>query len=305
MTELALASSITSKTKGRGAILLACVLWGTTGTAASLTQSVSPLAIGAFAMGVGGLLQAFLARRAIVYQCRILLEFKRPLLISAVALAVYPLAFYTSMQLAGVAVGTVISIASAPFFTVMLERLFGQGVNISRRWWLSFAIGVLGITLLATAKAPLHGESGANYMLGILLGFAGGLAYAIYSWVAKAMILQGVKSQAAVGAIFALGASLLLPSLAWTGDQLFATSLNTGVAIYMALLPMCVGYLLFGFGLRYVEVHSANLLTLFEPVIASLLAVWVVGESISPLGWLGITLIGGCLVMQSRSAEPT
>jgi len=148
----------------------------------------------------------------------------------------------------------------------MLERLFGQGVNISRRWWLSFAIGVLGITLLATAKAPLHGGSGANYMLGILLGLVGGLAYAIYSWVAKAMILQGVKSQAAVGAIFALGASLLLPSLAWTGDQLFATPLNTGV-----------GYLLFGFGLRYVEVHSANLLTLFEPVIASLLAVWVVG----------------------------
>ncbi|POF56903.1 EamA family transporter, partial [Vibrio vulnificus] len=32
MTDLALASSITSKTKGRGAILLACVLWGTTGT---------------------------------------------------------------------------------------------------------------------------------------------------------------------------------------------------------------------------------------------------------------------------------
>ncbi|MCG6265005.1 DMT family transporter [Vibrio vulnificus] len=76
---------------------------------------------------------------------------------------------------------------------------------------------------------------------------------------------------------------------------------NTSVAIYMALLPMCVGYLLFGFGLRYVEVHSANLLTLFEPVIASLLAVWVVGESISPLGWLGITFIGGCLVIQNAA----
>ncbi|AVX01673.1 hypothetical protein BJD94_17540 [Vibrio vulnificus Env1] len=69
----------------------------------------------------------------------------------------------------------------------------------------------------------------------------------------------------------------------------------------MVRLPMCVGYLLFGFGLCYVEVHSANLLTLFEPVIASLLAVWVVGESISPLGWLGITFIGGCLVIQSAA----
>ncbi|WP_340138897.1 hypothetical protein [Vibrio vulnificus] len=40
----------------------------------------------------------------------------------------------------------------------------------------------------------------------------------------------------------------------------------------MALLPICVGHFLFGFGLRYVDVHSANFLTSFEPLIATLLA---------------------------------
>lgn len=134
---------------GAAAILLACILWGTTGTAASFTQAVSPLATGAFSMGVGGLLQALIASKIIAYQRRQLWQFRSALLCSALALAVYPLAFYTSMQLAGVAVGTVVSIASAPFFTVLIERLFGKGLGVCRRWWQSFATGALGIALLA------------------------------------------------------------------------------------------------------------------------------------------------------------
>src|SRR5699024_2759328 len=39
-----------------GAITITSVLWGTTGTAATLIPDASPLAIGAAALGVGGLL---------------------------------------------------------------------------------------------------------------------------------------------------------------------------------------------------------------------------------------------------------
>ena len=39
-------------------VLVAALLWGTTGTAAAMAPGVGPLAIGAAAMGVGGLLQA-------------------------------------------------------------------------------------------------------------------------------------------------------------------------------------------------------------------------------------------------------
>jgi len=38
-------------------VLAASVLWGTTGTAATFAPAVGPLAIGAAAMGLGGLLQ--------------------------------------------------------------------------------------------------------------------------------------------------------------------------------------------------------------------------------------------------------
>lgn len=289
---------------GAFSILFASVLWGTTGTAASFADQVSPLAIGAFAMGVGGVIQALLSLRSIVNSLSQLKRFKVSLIVSGAALAVYPLAFYTSMQLSGVAIGTVISIASAPFFTVLLERLIGKEGGVSFQWWMSFALGVLGIVLLVLDREDGNTSgSDSGYLLGILLGLLAGLSYAVYSWVAKSMIDCGIKSQAALGCIFAGGALMLIPSLWFTGDNLFSGATNSMVAVYMAVVPMCIAYLAYGYGLRHVEVSSATLLTLFEPVVAAVFAVWIVGERISVLGWLGIAFIGVCLILQTMESR--
>src|SRR5699024_11226657 len=42
-------------------VLVTAVLWGTTGTAATFAPSVGPLAMGAAALGIGGVLQALIA----------------------------------------------------------------------------------------------------------------------------------------------------------------------------------------------------------------------------------------------------
>lgn len=47
------------------AILITSVLWGTTGTAATFAPEVGPVAIGAVALGIGGLLQAVIAAGAL------------------------------------------------------------------------------------------------------------------------------------------------------------------------------------------------------------------------------------------------
>ncbi len=51
-------------------VLAASILWGTTGTAATFAPDVSPIAIGATAMGFGGLLQALIALRSIRHNGR-------------------------------------------------------------------------------------------------------------------------------------------------------------------------------------------------------------------------------------------
>ncbi|MFH4816750.1 EamA family transporter [Vibrio alginolyticus] len=287
---------------GTLSILFASTLWGTTGTAASLAPDVSALAIGAFSMGIGGFMQACLSAKSLKRDFRKVVHKKKTLLVSIIALVTYPLAFYSSMRFAGVAIGTVISISTAPFFSALLECLFSRNQTITKRWMMSFAIGVIGITLL------LASESSANSLFdqdmkhwGVLLGLLAGLTYAIYSWGVKAMIDHGIESQTAMGSVFGIGGVLLLPTLFITGDNLFASSTNTTVMLYMALIPMGLGYVAFGFGLRFVTASGASILTLFEPVIAAALAVAIVGEEISFIGWVGITLTLVCLFLQSKS----
>ncbi|OED84728.1 DMT family transporter [Vibrio splendidus] len=291
---------------GTLAILFASILWGTTGTAASFAPDLSPLAIGAFSMGVGGLMQAGLAYRKILFAFDKLLQNKKLLGVSAVALAVYPLAFYSSMKLSGVAIGTVVSIATAPFFSALLECLISKKNNINKRWLTSFAIGVVGIGLLVFSESSSTNESGDDLkLLGIALGLLSGLCYAIYSWATKALIDKDIESQAAMGSIFGLGAMLLLPTLWFTGENLFSSQINVLVISYLTLIPQCLGYIAFSFGLRHVTASSANLLTLFEPVVAAVLAVCVVGELIPFIGWLGMFLIVLCLLIQSKPAKGT
>ncbi|MCQ8865704.1 DMT family transporter [Vibrio splendidus] len=291
---------------GTLAILFASILWGTTGTAASFAPDLSPLAIGAFSMGVGGLMQAGLAYRKILFAFDKLMQNKRLLAVSALALAVYPLAFYSSMKLSGVAIGTVVSIATAPFFSALLECLISKKNNINKRWLTSFAIGVVGIGLLVFSESSSTNESGDDLkLLGIALGLLAGLCYAIYSWATKALIDKDIESQAAMGSIFGLGAMLLLPTLWFTGENLFSSQINVLVISYLTLIPQCLGYIAFSFGLRHVTASSANLLTLFEPVVAAVLAVCVVGELIPFIGWLGMFLIVLCLLIQSKPSKGT
>ncbi|UTT87257.1 EamA family transporter (plasmid) [Vibrio pelagius] len=282
-------------------ILLASVLWGTTGAAATLVPEVSPLAVGAFSMGIGGLIQAFLANTALKRNASRLKHHRKEVLIGALALMVYPMAFYTSMRMAGVATGTVVSIASAPLFTLLFECLFSTKRNLNNRKWVSLGLGVVGIVLLVNAEST-HGHAQPQFKLwGILLGLVAGLSYATYSLMAKDLINKGVQSQAAMGAIFGLGACLLLPTLLASGDNLFVSQTNTLVLIYMAVIPMGVGYIMFGVGLRHINASTANILTLFEPVVAAVIAVLILEVYIPPIGWFGIALIMVCLFFQSTA----
>ncbi|MGI5322316.1 DMT family transporter [Actinomadura nitritigenes] len=286
-------------------VLLASALWGTTGTAATFAPGVGPLAIGAAAMGLGGLLQALIAAPRIVRESSGLRAQRRVMLLGALGVGIYPLAFYSSMHLAGVAAGTVVSIGSAPLASAVIERVM-DGRRLTRRWLIGAALGLSGTGLLCLAEAtgaPAGSQthSAGPTMLGLGLGLVAGLTYALYSWAAHRLISRGVPSGAAMGAIFGLGGLLLMPVLLATGAPLVASWSNAGVGVYMALVPMFLGYVLFGWGLAHVPASTATTLSLLEPAVAAVLAVLVVGEHLPLLGWAGVALVVGCLAVLTTS----
>lgn len=288
---------------GMAAVLAAAILWGTTGTAATFATDVSPLAIGSVAMGCGGILQALLALPKMLSARRQIAAHWLNLLTGALAVAVYPLAFYASMHYAGVAAGTVISIGSAPLLSALIEYYF-DGQPLSRQWLTGAFSGVVGMVLLSIAedRAAVSGNS-LQTLTGILLGLVAGFTYALYSWSARRMMHNGVNASAAMGSTFGAGGLLLVPVLLLTGAPLLASTANTVVALYMALVPMFIGYLCYGFGLARIKASTATTLTLTEPVVAAVLAVTLVGERLPATGWVGIGLIILCLVIITLPAR--
>ena len=294
-------------------VLLASVLWGTTGTAATFAPSVGPLAIGAVAMGLGGLLQALMAAARIAREVSGLRAQRGVVLLGAMAVAVYPLAFYSSMHLAGVAAGTVVSIGSAPLASALIERVV-DGRRLTRRWMLGAALGLSGTVLLCVAEAAeAHSDFWGRVRADDRAGrgarpggrahlrplFLGGTP-ADQPWC---LLRRGDGKRLRAGRC----AASCLCSLA-TGAPLLASWPNAAVGAYMALVPMFIGYVLFGWGLAHVPASTATTLSLLEPAVAAVLAVLVVGERLPPLGWGGIALVVGCLAVlttpQRRAPRP-
>ncbi|WP_169078084.1 DMT family transporter [Microcella alkalica] len=286
------------------ALVVASLLWGTTGTAASfVSESVSPIAIGAATMAIGGaLLFAVSAGGALAAIRRA--DARRWLLIGAVGVVVYPLAFYSGMDLAGVAIGNVAALGSGPLFAALLELVVDRR-PLSRQWMLGASAAIVGVALLVVGG---HGDGSktapASLGLGVALGLLAGAAYALYTFASGRVIGLGVSSRATMGAVFGLGAVPLAIVLAATGAALLERSTNLAIVGYLALGPMFLAYVLFGWGLRLIRSSTVTVITLLEPVVATLLAVAIVGERLDALGWIGLALILAGVSVVSTARRP-
>ncbi|NUF49791.1 DMT family transporter [Gilliamella sp. ESL0250] len=285
-----------SRYLGSLAVVLASILWGTTGTVATFAPSLSSLFIGAVAMGIGGILQCVLAVPKIIKERDLLIQYSYFLIVGAIAVMIYPLAFYSSMRLSGVTIGTVVSIGSAPILSAIIEYVNGD-FRLTKRWLIGATFGILGMILLSFSENNSITVQNNHIIIGVLLGLIAGFTYALYSWSARQLMLKGISTKSAMGATFGCGGVLLIPIMVLTGFGVFDSLTNISVCIYMALVPMFVGYLCYGFGLSKISASTATTITLLEPVIAAVLAILVVGETLPLMGCIGILFILICLAL--------
>ncbi|GGK86193.1 permease [Salinibacterium xinjiangense] len=270
------------------------MLWGTTGTAASfLPGNVSPLAVGAATMMFGGMLLFAISARTAIAALQNAAS-RRWLVVGAIGVVVYPLAFYSSMSLAGVAIGNVVSLGSGPVFAALLEWAFERR-RPSRVWAVCTATALTGIAMLAwgsdRSEGALSGQASGDTMAGIGLGLLAGFSYALYTYSSSRAIRAGAASGAAMGGMFGFGAVALAPLLLALGGPLLQSATTVGITAYLALGPMFTAYIFFGIAMRTLHSSTATSITLLEPFVATLLAVVVVGERLLTVGWLGLAVV--------------
>ena len=270
------------------AILIAAVLFGTTGTAQALGPTeTTPLGVGATRLIVGGL--ALLLVLPLVRVNRgeaIGLWRTRSGLVAGACTALYQVSFFAGVERAGVAIGTLVAIGSGPVFAGILAAwLLGDRPN--RAWIAATALCLVGLALLAAGGA---GPSTAD-PLGILLALVAGLGYAAYTVLAKRQLGAGHAPSAVVAAAFGLGGLILIPALATQPTAWLALPDGIALALYLGLVTTTLAYLLFGRGLAVLDAGPVTTLVLAEPVVATLLGTLVLHEGLSVLAGVGAALI--------------
>ena len=282
------------------ALVIACLFWGTTGTAASfLPPEVPRVAVGAATMGIGGVILFLISLRRAVAVIRDRRTW-RWLALGLASVIAYPLTFYPSMELAGVAIGNVLAIGTGPVFAAVLEWAIERR-RPGRIWTAAAIVAVLGIVLLTLGGEGSDAGTG-DILPGVGLGLIAGLAYACYTYSAGRVMRLGHASTPVMGAMFGLGSLVLLPILVGTGAGILAAPSSVAIIGYLVVGPTVIAYILFGMGVRALASSTVLLITLLEPVFTTVLAIVVVGERPTPLAWLGIAAILAAILLVTTAA---
>lgn len=282
-------------------VLLAALLWGTTGTAQSFAPSgMPPIWVGALrlAMAAGFFVVLGYALRGRTPSRHAPLNWSR-LLLGALCMAVYNLAFFAGLQSTGIGLGTAVALGSSPVWAGLLQA-FIQRRAPSRLWWLGTGIGVVGGFVMAVGQ----GAQMDSWLPGIALCLLAGAAYGAYAVITQPLLLQ--SGVARVNAwVFFIAALIALPVAALLGGTPSTNPQGWAVVLYLGLVATGVAYLLFSMGLRTVSAATSVALSKLEPITAFVLSIWVVGEN---PGWLAVAglllvLLGLWVVVHSEMRQ--
>lgn len=283
-------------------VLLAAMLWGTTGTAQSLAPAgLSPYWVGALRLLIASAFFAVLAwpvrRRAGGRGLR-----WGAVLLAGACVATYNLSFFAGVKATGVALGTALAIGSGPIWAGLLQTAVQRRLP-APVWWLGTLLGVGGGAAMAldggsTVRAPGSG---------IALCLLAGLAYAVYALTNKRLVAQAGAATVNL-AVFGTAGLLSLPVAVLLGGPPQLAAGTWGVVLYLGLVATGLAYLLFSTALRHISGATGVTLALAEPVTAFALAIAVVGESPSAMafGGLAAVLAGLLLVIwaELRASAP-
>ncbi|AWE06135.1 EamA family transporter [Lysinibacillus sp. 2017] len=276
-------------------VLLAAMLWGTVGTTQTfLTEGISSFSVAGVRSAIGGgvLLIATIAMRKISFKKW---SWKWTIL-AAIAIALFQSLFFTSVRFTGVAVGTVVTIGSSPVFAGILEWLIWK-VRPSKVWGIATILAIVGCVLLFANR----GEAVVD-PVGVGLALTAGFMFALYTNVSK-QLMEREDTLPAVAMTFSMCALFLMPFAARDGLGWLTEGTNLSAMLFMALAATSVAYVLFLGGLKKISSSAAVTLSLAEPLTAAILGVFLVGEYLSPLSWVGVGLLLGGIVVLTVGAR--
>lgn len=286
----------------RGVVLiaLAAVSWGTTGSVTTVLvarSGVHPWVIGGARMWVAAALLLLAARWTGAS-----LPFDRGRLAASLTLgacmAAFQVTYFTAVTMTGIAITALVAICSAPVMIAALAALVLRE-RITTRVTIALALGVAGTALLVADPSDVAPIT-PRFALGAMLALGAALSYAVYVVVAKAALAR-VAPLPLAAVTFLVAAVLLTLPVAWTETPVTQLARGWPWLVYLGAVTTAAAYALYTTGLRLVPSSVAGIVSLFEPLTATLLGSLLFGERLGSAGIAGATLLVAAVALILRA----
>ena len=294
---------------GLGYVCTAGVVWGTIGPAVDIVHdrsSLSALTIGAYraVAAVAVLTLATVATRRWALCLALLRGHGRRVVLTGVLTALFQLLFFVAIVATGVSVTTVVALGFAPVLLLLVASARDRRPPTLSQ---VVTVGTALLGLLLVSTTGVGGAHAPQPLWGVVAALGSGAAYALSTDVGGSLT-QEHDALAVTTCTMSVVAILLVPGglgLALLRGQSAGTS-DVGawaLVVYLGVVTMAIAYVLLYAGLRSTPSGTAVVATLLEPVTAVLIAVLLLGETLSATGLLGCLLIVGAIASLGRRME--
>ena len=211
-----------------------------------------------------------------------------PLLLSGMAMGVNWILLFEAYKYTTVSVATLSYYFAPVLVTLACPLLFKE--KMGAKQWVCFIMSTLGLALI-TGLGDL--SSGSSHLTGILFGLGAAVLYASVMLLNK--VIKGVSGLQRTYLQFLAAIVILLPYVLLTTGFTLGTLDAPGWVnlLIVGCVHTCLAYCMYFPALKSLPGQETAILSYIDPLLACVLSVALLGESMSPVQVLGGALILG------------
>lgn len=271
-------------------IILSACLWGTIGIAVKELNS----------LGISAMQVVFLrAAATVILMAPILLIYNKTLFkikfkdiwcfigTGIVSIVLFTFFNFYTIKLTTLSFASIM-MYTAPFIMVFLAAIFFKE-KITVKKLLACILAFLGCCLVAGIFSQDNTITGVS----ILTGVASGFFYALYTVFSRYSLSKGyvVLTITFYTFVFSLIGSLPFINLKETVWAVYSSPKSLIYIVVIAVFNTIAPYILYTSGLKGVESGIALILATAEPVVATIIGIFIYNEGLTLLSFIGIILV--------------
>src|SRR5690625_4052338 len=205
--------------------------------------------------------------------------------ISGVFLSLHFILWFESLNYTSVASSVVLSLLDALPIFIGTYVFFGERFSIAAI--ISMLITLFGSFIIGWGDLQISGLA----LLGDILAILGAITVTVYFLLGQ-KLRRTLSLMTYTFIVYSSSAFLLLIYNVLIGNNFVSFSSNTWIWFFaLAIIPTFFGHSLFNWALKWVSTSTISMAIVFEPIGASILAYFILGEHLSWSQFLGGSIV--------------